>query len=91
MIPERSRPRSVAKQNHSQREYRKELGDLPLPGQEETAGEDERDTGEDHEEGPPEAAQDAGHLVDEADLLNLLGGRAPGHVDAEDVGGNGLR
>lgn len=86
-----NRQRSVAKQNHGQGEDGKELGDLPLPGQEEAADEDEGDAGEDHEEGPPEAAQYAGHLVDEADLLYLLGGRAPGHVDVEEVGGDGLR
>lgn len=86
-----NRKRSVAKQNHGQREYRKELGDLPLRGQKETADEDEGDAGEDHEEGPPEAAEHASHLVDKTDLLDLLSGRAPCHVDAEEVGGDGLR
>lgn len=69
----------------------REVVDAPLGREGVQAAEDEGDHGEAEDEGALEAPQQPRQLLEEVDLLQLLGRRAPRHVHAEEVAQDRLR
>jgi hypothetical protein len=80
----------VAGGDHGEREDGDEVGDLPREGDDVEADEDDAGAGDAEEEGTLEASEQARDLLEEGDVLDLLGRGAPGHVDAEEVADDGL-
>ena len=88
---EGQRQGEVAEDDDGEREHGREIPDLPLEREYEGAADHDGGAGEAEEEGPFETRDDVGDFLAEMHLLDLLGRRAPVHVDAEEVRQDGLR
>lgn len=80
----------MRKDNRGERPYRDEQPDLPKVRHEMRQHDHHGGRREAEEQGPLELLQNLGHLLEEGGVLGLLGGGAPGHVDAEHVADDGL-
>ena len=80
----------MTKDDSAQREDGSELGDAPVPWDNQGSTDHASGASEAEEESPLEALEESRKFFKESNILNFLGGGAPGHVNADEMAENGL-
>lgn len=88
---QRNRQQYMPSNTHRERVNSDKAIDAPLPGHHRRHNRHHRNARKAIRKRPLESLQYSRNLLEEAALLGLLGRRAPAHLDAEQVGSEGLR